>query len=438
MSSSIPAKTFPSLGFARDPAVGRVAKAIPIDRIRPVLVRRSAEMPRDAESRRTKIWELSPTLHCSIIGTCLTTADLRALVRKFAIIPKENPSDHDLHSIAVASVGRHDLLAKQFNKALDRQHKPAIHEFGQARDAEALRALWDDAVRCGDIPGAYWALLTHPCASEALIKRVFGDVHMLSHLVGAANRADIRRLRQLEEENAALEEKVARQQRHLNDAIASRDARIRELGASLAARLVIHTASSRPAYDSSDAETLTRLVADLRRQLDAETGRRDRLEQKLANAAGRRARDDQTRLQLEEALSDARDELESAEAQLAAWLDGDGETATDRLDLAGATILYVGGRTHNIARLRSLVERAAGRLLHHDGGVDEKTDLLPGLVSRAAAVFFPVDCVSHEAAQLVKRLCRQADKRFVPLRNSSLTSLLHALRGSDLSLQRGC
>jgi len=174
----------------------------------------------------------------------------------------------------------------------------------------------------------------------------------------------------------------------------------------------------------------------LRRQLDAETGRRDRLEQKLANAAGRRARDDQTRLQLEEALSDARDELESAEAQLAAWLDGDGETATDRLDLAGATILYVGGRTHNIARLRSLVERAAGRLLHHDGGVDEKTDLLPGLVSRAAAAFFPVDCVSHEAAQLVKRLCRQASKPFVPLRRSGLTSLLHALRSSELNLPR--
>jgi hypothetical protein len=35
---------------------------------------------------------------------------------------------------------------------------------------------------------------------------------MLSHLVGAANRADIRRLRELESENVALQDKVARQQ----------------------------------------------------------------------------------------------------------------------------------------------------------------------------------------------------------------------------------
>jgi hypothetical protein len=33
-------------------------------------------------SRRTRIWEFSVTLHCSIIGTCLTTAELRHVVEK--------------------------------------------------------------------------------------------------------------------------------------------------------------------------------------------------------------------------------------------------------------------------------------------------------------------------------------------------------------------
>jgi hypothetical protein len=52
---------------------------------------------------------------------------------------------------------------------------------------------------------------------------------MLSHLVGAANRADIRRLRQLEDENAELNAKVGRQQQQLRDAVVSREATIREL-----------------------------------------------------------------------------------------------------------------------------------------------------------------------------------------------------------------
>ena len=52
-----------------------------------------------------------------------------------------------------------------------------------------------------------------------------------------------------------------------------------------------------------------------------------------------------------------------------------------------------------------------------------------GLVARAQAAFFPVDCISHTAAGLVKKVCREAGKPFVPLRSASLASFLAALAG---------
>lgn len=67
-------------------------------------------------------------------------------------------------------------------------------------------------------PGAYWAALSHPATNDVLLREIFADVHMLSHLVGAANRADIRRLRQLEDENTELQAKVGRQQQQQRDA----------------------------------------------------------------------------------------------------------------------------------------------------------------------------------------------------------------------------
>jgi Uncharacterized protein conserved in bacteria (DUF2325) len=70
--------------------------------------------------------------------------------------------------------------------------------------------------------------------------------------------------------------------------------------------------------------------------------------------------------------------------------------------------------------------------LHHDGGIEERGGLLPGLVSRADAVLFPVDCVSHAAMSLVKRLCRQAGKPFVPLRSAGLAPFCAALRNPAL------
>src|SRR5262249_61710045 len=78
-------------------------------------------------------------------------------------------------------------------------------------------------------------------------------------------------------------------------------------------------------------------------------------------------------------------------------------------------------------QLRALIERLNGSFLHHDGGMEDSTALLPGLASRADVAVFPVDCVSHNAVEMIKRLCEQFRKPYLPLRTSSVTSLLAAL-----------
>ena len=107
--------------------------------------------------------------------------------------------------------GQKNEGAKFLQKALDRRHSAALSRYSRAKDATTLLAQWQESLKQGDIPGAYWAALTHPAATDELVKRVFGDVHMLSHLVGAANRADIRRLRELGQANATLAAKVEQQ-----------------------------------------------------------------------------------------------------------------------------------------------------------------------------------------------------------------------------------
>src|ERR1700760_74853 len=163
-----------------------------------------------ARPRRTRIWELGSSLHCSIIGTCLSTAELRHVLVQLKVNGMQAANEHDLHSFGVGLASKRELGAKLLQKALDRRHERAIKAFAAANDTEALRSLWKNALNKGDIPGAYWAVLTHPLTDEALVKLAFGDVHMLSHLVGAANRADIRRLRELEAENAGLTDELRR------------------------------------------------------------------------------------------------------------------------------------------------------------------------------------------------------------------------------------
>jgi hypothetical protein len=378
------------------------------------------------ETRRRKIWELDANLHCSIVGTCLSAGELWQLLARLDVGVGETASDHDVHGRGVMAARNRQSGGKLLNKALDRRHHVAINQFAKARTDEAVGALWTDAVRRGDIPGAYWAVLTHPATSEALRRKVFGEVHMLSHLVGAANRADIRRLHQLEQENAALAAKVERQQAQLRDAIVSREAKLRELQAALSERIAAD-AGGRP-QSETPAAALDALVAALERRLAAEIARRERIERRLEQSLAARARAEEGRRQALDERDVLRAELAAAEQNLASLFADAGEGP--RLDLAGISLLYVGGRPNQVSHLRLLAERASARFLHHDGGVDERSGMLPGLISQADIAFFPVDCISHEAALLVKRLCRQSGKPWIPLRSASISAFLAAVTGA--------
>jgi Uncharacterized protein conserved in bacteria (DUF2325) len=95
--------------------------------------------------------------------------------------------------------------------------------------------------------------------------------------------------------------------------------------------------------------------------------------------------------------------------------------------MLSSVYLYIGGRANQVPKLKALVERSAGRFLHHDGGLEHSAALLPGLVTRADLSVFPVDCVSHDAVAVIKRVCRQAARPYRPLRTSSLACLLSSL-----------
>jgi hypothetical protein len=386
----------------------------------PLVKRPMATQPDDQEdpaTRRTKIWEFSQNLHCSIIGTCLSTGELRQTLTRLSLA-RSDWTDHDMHHKAVSLAARHDQAAKLLHKALDRRHKLPISQFGKARTEAELTALWRDAVKRGDIPGAYWAVLTHPATTQALVRLVFGEVHMLSHLVGAANRADIRRLCDLEQQNAELEAKLRRQQEALHQAVVTRDASIRDLRQSLRQRLT----EEAPVATGDEGSALPALVADLEKRLAAESRRRAAVETRLTQTRDELARERSARDVLESEAATLRAELSTIEADLHP------EAAETSWRMDGVSLLYVGGRPNQITHLRALSERRGAELLHHDGGIEHHPDLLAGLASRADIVLFPVDCVSHDAALMVKRLCRQTGKPFIPLRSASTTSFLAALR----------
>lgn len=381
--------------------------------------------------RRHRIWEINRGWHCSLIGTCLTLSDLRSLARKLSLRNDgADDLDYRLHGHFVREAGEGGKAAKLLTKLLDHRHAGAVRRFQRLTTTDEVAAAWQECFKSGDIPGPFWAALSHPHTTTELGTRIYSDVHMLSHLVGASNRADLSVLRQMEMDMAELEDRLEKSNRRHSQRMDEKDHLIDTLQQqvstlSVALKKAEAATQQRPpsvevpsdsAYSPAHALEIDRMKRQME-DVTAQNAELNRVNKVLAQSV--HALESEVTA-LEQSLSpDVTDATDAADAT----------GASCPFDLNGRCILYVGGRAPNVCRLRDLVTRWNGELVHHDGGLEKSLEELSSAVIKADAVVFPTDCVSHQAMHKVKRLCRKSMKPYVPLRSSGVAAFVAGLRG---------
>jgi hypothetical protein len=387
--------------------------------------------------KRAKLSELDSNIHCSIIGTCLTTGELRKLVPRYApALDRKTASDLEIHHTAVELSTLGEAAAKELNKALDTRHALALKRFKAAGDETALAAMWNEALAHGDVAGSYWALMTHPLCGFELRRQAFGDVHMLSHLVGASNRADLRRLTTLEDECARLRQQNAQQQARLQEQAAQHHHALE-----LAEHQAIELAALRERHtglaSSAAADELTQLRAALsirEEQLSLQIVRQAETENLLLardKAIETLARESD---QLRTGAELAHDEMHALEQVLAQTLE-QGVQAAALPHLHGQRVLYVGGRPQTNLILAKLVAAAGGELLVHDGGIEDRKGMLASMLPRAQLVVFPVDCISHNAMHTARQLAERNGIPCHPVRTAGIASFVELMHRVKLEIQ---
>ena len=98
---------------------------------------RAAEVPGAApSSTRRRLADLDGHLHCSIVGTCLGTGELRKLMARHLDVL--DASDLDVHHDAVRMISDNGPVARSIHKALDHRHDGALRQAARLRGANAL------------------------------------------------------------------------------------------------------------------------------------------------------------------------------------------------------------------------------------------------------------------------------------------------------------
>lgn len=376
-------------------------------------------------ARRYKLWQLPTYTHCPVIGTCLTLDELAKVARQTGLVV-EPGKDYQLHSTLVQLADQKNPATKRMQKILDSKYARWVKRYDTLQSSQAQRRFWHDALRSGQVPGAFWALVSHRHTPSGLVDQALGEVHMLSHLQGAANRADLRYTTRLEEEITILRDKLERQQiQHQKNQqqsqclIAAQEKALHSLRQKIGPSRTDHT----KAHQELDA---------LRRKHSLLSRQKEWALKQLRRQHSRIRLLEEKQQQLTEQLQETSLERDALESTIENLLKPHAGTKTQAsspmLDLHGQKLAYVGGRTTLFPRLKSFVEAHNGQLYHHDGGIENSQPELCQCLSRADLVFCPVDCVSHNACLQVKKFCKHHSKRFIPLRSASLATFTHQLK----------
>jgi hypothetical protein len=407
-------------GFFAQP---RHSQPEPLTLQRPSLPEEASSAPRPG-SRRRKLWDIPHKFHCPVIGVCFGVEELRGLMARSMQFPRDT-SDFVLHTSAVGACETRTPLAEALHKQLEKRFQPSIRAFAKAKDADALRSLWRDAVHTGiDLPATLWASWTHPACNALLEQDIYADIHMIQHQLGTGTRAELSMLKALQADNTQLRRQLDAARHEVETQRAEKSRETQQLGQRVA-ELRIQLAC-KDAYAANLIGQLEQL-----RQSPPELKERQALARRASDAEARasaltaQAGEHGREIDYLRALVKHADEtIHTLLADGDFLADGPDAAPEDaEANLAGKCVLCVGGRTGSIDGYRQIVEQRGGRFLHHDGGLEESLHRIDGFLAAADLVICQAGCISHNAYWRVKEQCKRTGKPCLYMKNGGASGL---------------
>jgi len=370
-----------------------------------------AALPPVNGSRRRRLWELGSHAHCPVVGVCVPLERVRVLARKLLVLQGDE-DDYTLHCSLVTAAARRNAVAEALQKDLEQRFSLDVRNAARAKCRESLMTWWRNRAAQGEIAGALWATLTHARCDEWLEMRVLGQVHMLQHQVGSAQRVDLAAHRELSAEHRALARDYAEVQQRMT---AWSQDRAREQQAWEQERMQLRAAQISLQTQLAQAQEQLQHWQAARPDLPEREALRERLaEQTERNHALQR---DLNRLSARVPVA-----VEVVEHTPVAE-----EIVAEPVSLEHRVILCVGGRGGSVPQYRQAVEGCGAQFLHHDGGSEHKPAQLEPQLAAADLVICQTGCISHDAYWRVKDHCKRHGKRCVFVETPSRSAFERAL-----------
>jgi len=152
------------------------------------------------------IWNVRDYLRCPIIGTCLSTAEQKQILKKGGSF-SSSTTEYEIHSLLVAAAATKNRVSVMIETSLNRKYRAQLARYFHLTQDELLKT-WEDMFQSGDYGALFWFVCGMPNVPEHIINRVFGDVHMQMHAVSRQSGHDRQAIVRAKQETERLRQHI--------------------------------------------------------------------------------------------------------------------------------------------------------------------------------------------------------------------------------------
>jgi uncharacterized coiled-coil protein SlyX len=371
---------------------------------------------------RKRIWEIEEMFYCPIAGICLSLSEQRKFIKRYGGKVK-GAQDYVVHVTMINLLKKESAPAKRFERLLNRKYRQEIAQWEGMETGEWFE-IFDQCLTPDTAGALLWFSALYLNLSEVQQVDVYGAIHMLMH-AQLFQQAELQnQLTRAKAQHARVQEKyraLQTQRRHERQSFRQLE---RRHGLQQQEIQALH----------NEIDMLKQAAPPEKLQAECENLRHKfrRTEEKLYRRTKKVEALKAEKDQLSEQIAEHQLLAENMRAELAALLNQFTQSAAHaehcpNFALCNRRILIVGGMTRLRAFYEELVLKMGGQFDYHDGYQCQGIDALSHLVERSDAVICPVDVNSHSACLHVKKCCKELNKPYYMLRNSSLSTIHRTL-----------
>lgn len=388
--------------------------------------------------QRLRFWEIECCFVCPLVGTGLTLAEQKQLLKKTGLDLKRS-TQYEMHEVLVGCAKKESPLSRRVDTLLQRK-------YGKEADTLLRLSNQDLAIHCkkavsSDLSmAAIWAAATSPDLELEAKKQIFGLVHMNMHqsakqyvqLQAKLTRqekelnvwrqkykTEVRSRKTLQRENKQIQQDKMNLQSKLNAAETKKHSPQQKAAARDQDGHVLQDEQARQ-VQNQELQTLEQAWQDKEQQVQELLKQNQKLKHKLQKQ--------------QKMFKEFKEQAQEIMAQIMPQNHCDQECPA--YDLCQKRILMVGGITKMQALFREIVEGNGGIFDYHDGYVRKGGKQLESSLKRADIVLCPVNCNSHGACSIVKNLAKKHRKKVYLLENSSLSTVSQAIHGAGQQVKQ--